>query len=95
MLLLRNSNVGKPSNELQLIFESWVILKFFHKRCDVPQEYLYFCQRRIQMVGPGAQAWWEAPCADTRYLDRGWFMKSLVFPHIIDIYDVILLRYIF
>ena len=30
--------------------------------------------------GPGAEKWWEAPCADTEYLSRGWSMKSLVFP---------------
>jgi len=29
--------------------------------------------------GPGAQAWWEAPCADTESLGRGWSMKSVVF----------------
>jgi len=40
--------------------------------------------------GPGAQAWWEAPYADARFLGRGWSMKSLVFPHMINIYDIIL-----
>ena len=40
--------------------------------------------------GPGAQAWWEAPCANIESLSMGWPMKSLVFPHIIDIYDIIL-----
>jgi len=44
--------------------------------------------------GPGAQAWWEAPCADTKCLGRGWSIKSLVFPRIINICDVILLRHI-
>jgi len=36
--------------------------------------------------GPGAQAWWEAPCADTESLGRWWSMKSLVFPRIVYIY---------
>jgi len=36
--------------------------------------------------GPGAQAWWEAPCADIKCLGRGWSIKSLVFPRIINIY---------
>jgi len=40
--------------------------------------------------GLEAQARWEAPCADTKCLDRGWSMKSLVFPHSINIYAVIL-----
>ena len=39
---------------------------------------------------PGAQAWWEAPCADIESSGRGWRMKSLLFPRIINIYDVIL-----
>ena len=37
---------------------------------------------------PGAQAWWEAPCADTESLGREGSMKSLVFPWIVNIYDV-------
>ena len=40
--------------------------------------------------GPGAQAWWEAPCEDTKRFGGVWSMKSLVFSHIINIYDVIL-----
>jgi len=44
--------------------------------------------------GPGAQAWWEVPCADKKCLDGGWSMKSLVFPHIINVYDVILWRHV-
>jgi len=31
----------------------------------------------------GAQAWWEAPCADAKCLGRGWSMKSPAFPHMI------------
>jgi len=42
---------------------------------------------------PGAQAWWKAPCADTKCIGRGWSMKSLAFPHIINIYDVISWRH--
>jgi len=38
--------------------------------------------------GPVAQAWWEAPCADTESLGMGWSMKSLVFPWIVNIYDI-------
>ena len=37
--------------------------------------------------GPGVVG---APCADTKCLSRGWSMKSLVFPDIIDICNVIL-----
>jgi len=40
--------------------------------------------------GAGAQALWEAPCADTECLVKGWSMKSLVFPRIINIYDATL-----
>jgi len=32
---------------------------------------------------PGAQAWWEAPCGDTKSLGRWWSMKSILFPRII------------
>ena len=42
--------------------------------------------------GPEAQALREAPCADTKCLGRRWSMKSLVFPHIINIYDVIFIK---
>ena len=38
--------------------------------------------------GPGAQAWWDAPCADIKSLGRGWPMKPPVFPPIINVYDV-------
>jgi len=38
--------------------------------------------------GPGAQGWWEAPCADTESLGSGWSMNSLVFRWIVNIYDV-------
>jgi len=40
--------------------------------------------------GPGAQAYWEAPCLDTKCFGRELSMKSLAFPRIINIYDVIL-----
>jgi len=40
--------------------------------------------------GGGTQAWWEAPYADIKSLGRAWPIKSLVFPRVINIYDVIL-----
>jgi len=55
----------------------------------------YYCPSAgFRWWGPGAQAWWEAPSADAKCLGRGGSMKSLVFPHIITIYDVILWRHI-
>ena len=58
--------------------------------------YIYMRESAPDLDGgvPGAQAWWEALCADTKCLGRGWSMQSIVFPHIINIYDVILSRHI-
>ena len=41
-----------------------------------------------------SERWSEALCADTEFLGRWWSMKSLVFPRIVNIYDVILWRHI-
>jgi len=49
-----------------------------------------FASSDLDGGGAGAQAWWEAPCADIEALEGGWPMMSLVFLRIINIYDVIL-----
>jgi len=64
------------------------IVCFLLRSCTIG--YFFQAAPDLDGEGLGAQVWGEAPCSDTQSVGKGWSTKSLVFPRIINVYDVIL-----
>ena len=79
---------------LSLLCEAYASMRYRTHQAAIEftrRDHPHYSAPDLDGGGHGAQTWWEVPCECS---GRGWLMKSLVFSHIINIYNVILWRHI-